>query len=128
MQLLHDVGLCIQPPLRVASHPDHPVPCVAGMMHRLAAVAGAVALALALACTPVAALPRDLLQTSSAATTVIAESNTVRLTANITSLNSNAEIVNVTFTGVPNPNVNDAIAYIVPANATYSQTAPQKFK
>lgn len=95
-------------------------------MQRLAAVAGAVALALA--CSPVAALPRDLLQTSPAATTVIAESNAVQLTANITSLNSNAEYVNVTFTGVPTPSVNDAIAYIVPANATYSQTAPQKFK
>ena len=98
------------------------------MMHHLAAVAGAVALALALACSPAAALPRDLLQTSSTATTVIAESNAVQLTANITSLNSNAEVVNVTFTGVPNPSVYDAIAYIVPANATYSQTAPQKFK
>ena len=96
------------------------------MMHRLAAVAGAVALALA--CTPAAALPRDLLQTSPATATVIAESNAVKLTANITSLNSNAEVVNVTFTGVSNPSVNDAIAYIVPANATYSKTAPQKFK
>ena len=79
----------------------------AGMMHHLAAVAGAVALALALACSPAAALPRDLLQTSSTATTVIAESNAVQLTANITSLNSNAEVVNVKFTGVPNPSVYD---------------------
>lgn len=51
------------------------------------------------------------------------------LTANITALSSNSEVVVVTATGVAEPGSGDAIALVIPANTTnYTATPPQKFK
>ena len=51
------------------------------------------------------------------------------LTANITSLSSNSQVVSVTATGVAQPSSGDAIALVIPANTTnYTATPPQKFK